>query len=155
SQDILITGMFQNTGTFDTASVTSWWYQNGYVAKYNTLGEIQWVKAINSYNGQVWGADVTSDGNDNVYVTGYFQGSAVYFTPNDSIEINSGSSRDVFLAKYNSAGVFQWAKSGAGTYSTGRAVVCDASNNVIISGNYNNSITFGGSSAPTATTGIY
>lgn len=154
-QNILITGMFQNTADFGSASITSWAYQDGFVAKYDPQGNVLWVNGINGNDDQVWGADVTSDANNNVYVTGYFYSPAIYFTPSDSIEKNPGSSSDIFLVKYNSNGVFQWAKSGKGTYSLAKSITCDAQDNVIISGSYNTEITFSETVSESSITGIY
>jgi hypothetical protein len=136
-------------------SITSSAYQDGFVAKYNEFGRVQWAKAINGAGEQVWGIDVTSDANNNVYATGFFKSQYVRFTPTDSIQLNPGSSSDVFLVKYNSNGVFQWAKSGAGTYSLAKSVTCDSQNNVIITGSYNDLITFSGTSSASSLTGLY
>ena len=146
--NVVATGMFVDAASFGTNNLVSSDYQDGFVAKYDASGNYIWVNAINGASGQVWGQDVTTDGNDNVYVVGYFQSPAIYFTPTDSIALNSGSSRDVFLVKYNSSGVFQWAVTGEGTFSTGRAVTCDNQNNVIIAGDYNTSISFAGTTLP-------
>lgn len=155
----VMTGMFSNTATFGATTLTSTAYQDAFVAKYDQQGNVLWAKAI-SGNEQDWGYKVTTDNNNNVYVTGYFQSTALYFTPTDSIVKNVQSSRNVFLAKYNSNGVFQWAKLGSGgatnAYLTSRSVVTDNQNNIIISGDYNKQIQFGASTLPnTNTTNIF
>lgn len=153
-QKLLITGMFQNSADFGGIDLTSWAYQDGFVAKFDLSGNVLWANAING-NDQVWGVDVTTDSNNNVYVTGYFYAPTIYFTANDSIKKTEGSSSDVFLVKYSSNGDFQWAKSGAGTYSLAKSVTCDSQNNVIISGSYNGMITFSETDAASTLTGIY
>lgn len=152
---LVVTGMFSNTATFGAISLTSMAYQDGFVAKYDQQGNVLWANAIRG-NEQDWGYKVTTDNLNNVYVTGYFQSTALYFTPNDSIVKNVQSSRNVFLVKYNSNGVFQWVKHGSGgttnAFITARSVVTDNQNNVIISGDYNKQIQFGASTLPNTNT---
>jgi hypothetical protein len=148
---VLITGMFSNTAMFGATSLTSLAYQDAFVAKYDQQGTMLWARAIGG-DEQDWGYKVTSDNNNNVYVTGYFQSTVLHFTPNDSLVKNAASSRNVFLAKYNSSGVFQWARLGSGgntsAFCTGRSVTTDAQGNVIISGDYNKQIEFNGNQLP-------
>ena len=155
----LVTGMFTFTTDFGGTSVTSEAYQDAFVAKYSQNGTLQWVKTMGG-NEQDWGYDVCTDNNDNVYVIGYFQSSALHFTPTDSLVKSALSSRNVFTAKYSNTGVFQWARLGsAGNtagYLNGNSITCDAQNNVIISGSYNKQIEFDGTQLPnTNATNIY
>ncbi len=147
----LLTGMFSNTAMFGATSLTSIAYQDAFVAKYDQQGNMLWARAIGG-NEQDWGYKVTSDNNNNVYVTGYFQSTVLHFTANDSLVKSAASSRNVFLAKYSSSGVFQWARLGsAGNtsgYLTSRSVTTDNQNNVIISGDYNKQIEFSGNMLP-------
>lgn len=156
---VLLTGMFSNTAMFGPVSLTAQAYQDAFVAKYDQQGSLLWAKAIGG-DEQDWGYKVTADLNQNVYVTGYFQSSVLHFTPTDSLVKNAVSSRNVFLAKYNSSGVFQWARLGSGGvtngFLTGYSVTTDAQGNVIISGNYNKQIEFSGTALPsTNATNIY
>ncbi len=43
--DILVTGQFSNTCVFDTTLVTSVGGDDIFIAKYNTSGDLLWVKA--------------------------------------------------------------------------------------------------------------
>lgn len=81
----------------------------GVVAKYNAAGTMQWVKTIES---SLSGFDITAygisiDANDNIYVCGGFEGTAV-FSP--SISLNNGwNTPDMFLARYDTSGNVVWA----------------------------------------------
>lgn len=145
---IFIGGMFTQTATFGNTSLTSWGFQDGFVAKYNTTGSAVWANQINGANEQVWVNDVATDANQNVYATGYFMSNAVYFTANDSLTKPSSNSRSVFLVKYDENGVYQWAVSGEMSYGSSRGVTCDAQNNVIITGDFLGPLTFGNISIP-------
>ena len=150
------TGMFSNTINFGSTTFTSKAYQDAFVAKYDDQGNVLWANQIGG-NEQDWGYKITTDNNNNVYVTGYFQSTALYFTTTDSILKNANSSRNVFLAKYNSNGVFQWAKLGSGgntnAFITGYSVTCDNQNNVIISGQYTKTVEFSGQALPNQASG--
>ncbi|MCD4772007.1 MAG: SBBP repeat-containing protein [Bacteroidales bacterium] len=82
-------------------------------------------------NGSDQGYDITIDENSNSYVGGYFSDTA-YF---DSEMLISVGSTDVFVAKYDSSGVFQWVVQGRGPGSnTCAGITSDENNNVFITG---------------------
>jgi hypothetical protein len=80
-----------------------------FVVKYNPSGALQWaVKGGGASNDK--GLAITVDGSGNIYITGYF-----YFTSANfgSYTLTNTGDDDVFVVKYNSSGVLQWAvKSG-------------------------------------------
>jgi IPT/TIG domain len=94
---------------------------------------------------QSGGTQVTTDAAGNIYTTGDFQGT-VNFNPNGSaVNLTSAGGTDIYVAKYSSTGMLDWAKSigGTGTDLSGPIAV-DGSGNVYISCLFN-----GGSTAPT------
>jgi PKD repeat protein len=81
------------------------------------------------------------DASNNVYFTGYYTGILAFET---STLPNSGNS-NIFLAKYNTAGTFQWAKFAGGVGEDGGlgvSVLTDGS--AIICGKFSNSALFHG-----------
>lgn len=91
--------------------------------KYNTSGDIQWVRR---YNGPGNAGDLptamTIDGSSNVYVTG---------------SSNTGFSVDYATIKYSSAGVEQWVimyDGPAGSGDRASAIAIDGSENVYVTG---------------------
>jgi len=82
-------------------------------------------------NGNDQGYCITIDENSNSYVGGYFSDTA-YF---DSEMLISQGHNDVFVAKYDSLGVFQWVVQGGGLGSnTCSGITTDLNNNIFISG---------------------
>lgn len=81
-----------------------------YVAKYSPEKKLIWSFSIGS-SGKDMPIDFKMDGDGNFYLTGYFSGLAD-FNPDLSVENNldAETGRDIFLAKYNNDGKFQWAK---------------------------------------------
>ncbi len=131
---VYVTGIITGFVNFNTPSATSSNVINEsgtgdiFIAKYNDTGDLQWVRRAGGANtdiGQSIAADATS-----VYITGYFQGKANFNTPSasGSNEITSVSNtQDIFLAKYDNAGNFQWAKRAGGADA-------DIANGVAING---------------------
>jgi hypothetical protein len=148
----VITGMFSGTATFGTSSLTSLAYQDAFVAKYDQTGNVLWAKAIGGASEQDWGYKVTTDNNNNVLVTGYFQSNVLRFTPTDSLIKSSPSFRNVFVAKYSSTGTFIWAKviggSTTAAFITATFITTDNSNNIIVSGSYTKTIECNGTLLP-------
>jgi chitodextrinase len=107
--------------------------QDMFVAKYNASGTVQWVRmAGSSVFDYCYGVAV--DGSENVYVSGSSYGDFDGHLNTDG----TGSTEDLFLIKYDSAGAKQWSvfHGGAGNDVTyGMAV--DSGGNIYINGNTN------------------
>lgn len=132
NNDIYVTGLFANTADFDpgsgTANLTSAGNSDIYVAKYSSTGTYQWAFKIGGSN-MDGGYGITTDASNNVYVTGTFRGSNVDFDPGSgSATLSATGNQDVFVAKYSSAGAYQWAiKIGSSSADYGYAIATDAS----------------------------
>lgn len=131
---VISTTTLSNSGGFDV-----------FVAKYNTSGTLQWANSINSPSSDNGNA-VCVDGSGNVYVTGAFAGTMVTVGTTTLYNTVPGSSQDVFVAKYTSAGTPVWAASAnGGGYETAYAISCDPIGNAYVSGAYSisNPVSFG------------
>jgi hypothetical protein len=92
-----------------------------FLAKYNSSGISQQVLNINSISttntslGNYSGTSLVRDSLDNVYVTGNFSGNAGSFVLNADGTVSSiaipatGTANSIFIIKYNSSGIAQWA----------------------------------------------
>jgi PKD repeat protein len=93
--------------------------------------------------GEDVGNSITTDLNGNVYFTGNFKSSAITFG-NFTLVNKDTSTTDVFIVKQNAAGTIVWAKSaGSGKNDVGNGITCDLNGNVLVTGGYTDSITFG------------
>ncbi len=114
SGNIYVTGFSWGSGTYvDFATV-----------KYNSSGVEQWVSRYNGPgNDGDWASAIALDNSDNVYITGYSEG--------------SGTSVDFATIKYNSSGVEQWVAryNGPGNgYDRVYAIALDNSGNIYVTG---------------------
>jgi hypothetical protein len=113
---------------------------DGYVAKYNTSGTVQWAARLTNGNTVVI-QGVAVDSSGNVYVTGRYLTSTLTFYNSDGnssgITLPSSGSYDVYVAKYNRTGTAQWAARLASTDNdTAIGVSVDGSGNVYLTGYY-------------------
>jgi gliding motility-associated-like protein len=116
----------------------------GYVAKYDSAGNVIWAFPIGNNQDDACNS-VATDATGNIYVTGYIQNIAdlkgTLAAP--STVLTSAGSKDVFLAKYNSAGQLLWAKRGGGANEDAGTGVCVNAGAVFITGYYNTNASFG------------
>jgi hypothetical protein len=157
--NVFVTGYFGQTAnttgrtiSFDTKTITSKSDYDVFLAKYNSAGSIQWALALGNPTGvteeRAW--DIAVDATGNSYICGSFAGT-VDFNPLGTTPRNvsaSGTTNSLFLAKYDANGINLWAikvdaNLGAVLTEAYSSVDLDNAGNVILGGNYRNSITVG------------
>ncbi len=150
--DIYTAGQFQGTITFKstdnttTLEFTSSGTTDGYFTKYNSSGIVQWAMRF-STGKLTTGISAISVNNSNIYVTGFFIGTVVVPSTNGvTITISGNDDRTAgFLAKYNKAGVLEWATgfSGiSGTNDAGQDIAVNSIGDVFITGYFTGVVTF-------------
>ncbi len=114
---IYVDGIFQGTSNFDPwstpAILTSVGYYDAYIAKYDTNGNFVYVKQVEGTGTAEEALGMSLDASDNVYITGYTNSPAMIFDPTSPgtstvAAPGGGGNKDIFIAKYNSAGLYQW-----------------------------------------------
>lgn len=134
NSNIYITGYFRGpSSTFDTITLTnpSNYFTDIFLAKYDSSGNVIWAK---SFGGTDEDEDfaVTTDGNSNVYLTGYFKSPSIV-VGNDTLILSNGS---VFVAKFDSSGNEIWVKQLVANDT--RSIATDVSGNIYIAGTFGN-----------------
>lgn len=139
--NVHITGTFNGTVDFDpgagTANLTSAGATDAFIQKLDNAGNYMWARRVGGTSSLDTGNGIVLDRNDNVLVTGRFDGT-VDFDPGAAVNnLTSVGGGDVFVLKLTSAGIFDWAKSMGGTFADeGIDIVCDAFDNVYITGDF-------------------
>jgi len=95
SDNINVSG--QSNGGLD-ANINSW-SDDIFLVKYNSSGTKQWTKQLGIFDNES-GVSMTVDSSDNIYVTGFTNGS-------QEKNINQGTYYEIILVKNNSDGVKQ------------------------------------------------
>jgi len=87
-----------------------------------------------------FGHSIAVDANGNNYVTGSFSGSSTFGTTT----LTSSGDKDIFVAKIDHNGNWLWAKQAGGiSYDYGRGIAVDDNGNSYITGEFEESATFG------------
>lgn len=147
--NIIITGRFSRPTDFDFGDsskiLETYGNDDIYIAKYDKDKNYQWAINIGGtgYSEQV--RKITTDDRGNVFVTGSFTGTIYFDQKKDSL--TSQGNNDIFIAKYDSAGVYQWAihlgKNSLHPYPIEvRGIAADGGGNVYITGAYRYEIDF-------------
>ncbi len=138
-----VTGWFRGTATFGPFTLTSAGhsdYQEIFVAKFDSGGNVLWAQSAGgtSANDEGWGIAVDVAGNS--YVTGFYLGTAT-FGPFTLVSAGGG---ETFVAKYDDSGEVLWVRSGGGGGSSGlgSAIAVDTAGNSYVAGQYVYKVTF-------------
>ena len=99
-----------------------------------------WLWAKNA-DGENQGQSISTDGNGNVYVTGFFSDPTVTFDNITLMNTNGTAGKtDLFIVKYDGSGIVQWAKNfGGNVNSFGMGITSDANGNTYVTGIFNGS----------------
>jgi len=138
SGNVYLVGRFWGTATFGPFILTSSGYDDAFVVKYDSAGNVLWARSAGGADGDGT-VDVAVDASGNVFLTGYFASwrDAVYhdsatFGP---FTLTSAGSTDAFVAKYDSAGNVVWARSAGGSSSDfGLDLAVDSGGNTYVTG---------------------
>jgi gliding motility-associated-like protein len=140
-----VCGYYSGTAAFGASSITANDSSDVFIAKYNSTGDLVWVKSAGGPNNDA-AAGIALDPSGNVYVTGIFRGTANFGASSlTSINYTSSASAsgDVFLTKLDNNGNFLWAKKGSASGDEKATDVCtDGQGGVYVCGQYSSDITF-------------
>jgi hypothetical protein len=119
-----------------------------FVMKLDANGSLVWAKGFGG-TGQDFGNSLVIDKSGGIYITGSFS-SKVDFNPGtaaaDTFFLTSAGGKDVYVAKLNSNGQFQWATRAGGILSdVGASIAIDTAGNTYITGNFSDTAVFGSS----------
>ena len=141
---VYITGEIQGSGAIikflgSPITLTCQGENDMFFAKYDLNGNLIWANRAGGVSDDE-GLGITYDNAGNVYITGFFTNSATFGTTT----INGYGGRDIYVAKYDMNGVFQWVKAaGSAGRDEGKSIKLDAFGNVYICGMYSNAAVFG------------
>ncbi len=149
-----VTGSFRDTATFGSHTITSFSYSDIFVARIDANGNWQWAASAGGAPGTVFGADcgfgIEVDNAHNCYITGTFGNFANF----GSHTIYGIGYNDVFVAKIDAYGNWQWANwAASGTSDFGNEIIIDNAGNSYIIGRFGQTIFFGSYSLALTTSG--
>jgi hypothetical protein len=114
---------------------------DAFVVKLDSEGNHIWSKRFGDGAPQ-HGHNLVVDHQGNLVLTGHLQGAADFGSGD---VLSSAGNDDIFVAKYDANGVHVWSKVlGDGQAQSPNGIVVDSADNILISGDFAGSVTFGG-----------
>ena len=115
-----------------------------FFARYNSDGNPIWAISVGG-TGHDYATSIFVDSSGYIYLTGYFTSPTITFGTTTLTNFMTDGTSDIFVAKYDTAGNFIWAKSAGGDRDDNATSVCtDAMGNVFVIGYYvSHTIAFG------------
>ncbi|MCS3799085.1 T9SS type A sorting domain-containing protein [Niastella sp. OAS944] len=144
--NVYTTGYFTRTADFDPGTGIQNLYgasdNDIFILKLNAAGDYVWAKKMGD-NGVQRGGSIAVDASQNVYTTGYFEGT-VNFDPGSGVhQLMSNGNADVYVSKLDAAGDYVWAVSvGSTGTDEGQSLALDNLNNVYLTGRFINDVDF-------------
>lgn len=113
------------------------------VIKLDNNGNFGWVRQIGGTFTIAVGLKVTVDKLERIYAAGIYLGS-IDFSTAPTMSLSSSANEDIFLARLDASGNFQWTKStsGTGTVAELYGLKADAHNNILLSGFFSGTVDF-------------
>jgi len=137
-----ITGNFEGIADFDPNAGEFFLTSNGqddiYVQKLDMNGNLEWAVSMGSEGDLDRGESIVVDNDENIFITGSFQGT-VDFDPSDaSFPLTSNGGSDIFILKLDSEANFIWAISiGGDGYEYSRFITVDELGAIYLTGSIN------------------
>lgn len=132
SGNIYTVGYFGGSISLSGINLVSSGLSDIFIMKQNSSGTVLWAVKAGGY-AEDRALSVVSDNSGNTYVTGFFYGTAQF----DTQTLTSLGSYDIFIAKYNNNGIFQWAKQAGGTQADiANSIALDNNGDILIAGQY-------------------
>ena len=145
--NIVLAGSFMGTADFDpgagTTNLVSIGVQDAFVSKYSSTGALVWARQIGAASSSLQSFSLGIDTADNVYSTGSFQNSVDFDPGPGTSTITATGGFDAYVWKLTSVGNFVWGRAlGGSGADVGNGVAVDAAQNVVVVGNFANTIDF-------------
>jgi hypothetical protein len=137
--NIYATGRYVGNASFDTIILPYIGWDDAFVCKYNTSGNVIWAKAITSSQNDIATKICHNDNNGNIYVSGFTENPFLVYG-SDTINTQHG----IFVLKLNAQGDTLYFDLGISSgYARSSVVSIDKQNNLHLAGSYTSkSLTF-------------
>jgi len=139
SGNIYTTGQCYGDTDFDPGSDTFMirGFYDIFIFKLDSRGDFIWAKVIGSDQNLDEGFSLTLDATGNIFASGSFSDSCDFNLDLENKWLKSESEKDIFIAKYDSNGIFKWVVALGGPLNqTGNCIKLDKHGNIYTSGTY-------------------
>ncbi|OJJ14315.1 hypothetical protein BKI52_43330 [marine bacterium AO1-C] len=131
---VLIAGLFNGTMDFDPSSnIANLSSGNMFIAKYDSDRNYLWAKGISARSS----IKMDTDKDGNLYVIGSLQGTADLDPSTNVANVTASGINDIYVAKYNKDGLFQWVNNiGGNDWTLPKKITVDDDGNLYIVGEF-------------------
>lgn len=107
------------------------------VQRFTSDGELAWAQRTGA-NGADLGLSLALDADENLWITGSFEGTVDFDPSNGSFPLTSAGAWDIFVTKRSADGALLWAgrMGGLENFDTGYDIAVDAEGNAIVMGSF-------------------
>ncbi len=154
---VYISGFFNSpTLTIGSFTITNSYfasYPSLFMAKFDTNGNVVWLKGLTSATGDSFVFSITTDLSGNVFIAGEFENTITFGTTT----LTGTGGYDAYVAKLDSAGTLLWANSlgGLGDEANNN-ISADNQGNLFVAGNFSSdSVTIGTTTIINKVTGSF
>jgi hypothetical protein len=142
--NVMLTGYFSGTADFDPSSANFNVNSNAgntvvYILKLNADCQLQWARYIRGFglNNSQMGISIAANDTRDIYVTGYFSGTADFDPGASDVLVTATGANDTFVLKLTEDGLFTWIKQIGGSFSVRPLDICvDGNQNLLICGKF-------------------
>lgn len=128
-----------STFTIDTLTITEPSIKWKFLARFDSVGTVKWVRVFGGPENLSWG-NLVMDNFGNCYFPGMFSGSYALFG-NDSLY--SGGAKNYYLAKYDQNGNKKWLQQAIAPIDIfGEGMALDAGANLVVTGSFSDTVQF-------------
>jgi gliding motility-associated-like protein len=146
ARNVYTTGRFEatvdfnpGTGTYNLISAGS---SDIFVSKLDTDGNFVWAGKMGGNSIDI-GKSIFIDANQDLFITGEFQGTADFDPGAGTYHLTSAGNFDKFIVKLNSAGLFNWAvRMGGGSNISSNSIFVDENNSIYTTGQFQGTADF-------------
>lgn len=147
ANNLFISASFGATIKVETTSITANGYDDIWMGKFNTSGNLCWIREMYGSNGSETPISMSLSGDNKILLTGRIGGTCIFGGGGSTIANAGGTaSEDMFLVKYDTSGSFQWVKQFSATISdqsSTKSLAVDASGNIFVAGIFSGTLNVG------------
>jgi hypothetical protein len=133
--NVYVTGTYTRFVSFDSHVLDSVSYNNTFIVKYDTGGNVVWAINTPDNGNQMGYLTNVVDASGNIYEMGYFQNPALILGTDTILNAGPSTTSDIFIIKYDSSGNIIWTKGGNGENTDyAHNIAIDVAGNFYIAG---------------------